>query len=88
MPQTIYQMPNTQQKVCMKPKAFWLHYNKPASRLVGRPRLTIHYNGKCHIVSHIVCMVPTWSRHRKQQPCFVMCGKGKLSIENDMAVIS
>jgi hypothetical protein len=56
-------------------KAFWFHYNKPASQRVGKPQITIHINNQCHIVDNIIVDVPTRGRIRKQQPYFVMAGK-------------
>ena len=76
------------EKPIMK-RAFWYHYNKPASRSAGQPRLTVHHSGKCHIVSEIVCNVPTQTRVRKTQPMCVIAGKGHLHITEDgVAVIS
>ena len=59
-----------------KPRAFWLHYNKPASASEGRNVLTVHYAGKCELVTDVVCGVLIQTRHRKQQPRCVLAGKG------------
>jgi len=57
-------------------KTFWYHYNKPASRKVGRPQISIHYNKVCHIVDNIICGVPTKGRITvRRQPHFVMVGR-------------
>lgn len=72
-----------------RPRAFWFHYNKPASSKAGAPRLTLHYKGVCHIVSNVSCNVPSRGRLRKAQPRFVMCGFGIVRIsKNGMAVIT
>ena len=70
-----------------RPKAFWFHYNKPASKQQGCNVLTIHYEGKCHLVHDISCHVPLATRHRKTQPHCVMAGVGVVSIEGDKAFI-
>ena len=59
----------------MKPKVFFFHYNKPASLAAGRPKLSVHFDGKCHIVDHLNCVVPIWSHHQKRQPRCIMKGK-------------
>ena len=56
-------------------KAFWFHYNKPESRRVGKPQITLHYQGSCHIIDNIDCKVPVRGRIRKTQPYWVMAGK-------------
>lgn len=58
-----------------KQKVFWFHYNKPMSTKYGRPKITIHYNGICHIANNIVCNVPTFGHLKKDQPKFVIKGK-------------
>ena len=58
-------------------RSFWFHYNKPASRIAGAPRLTIHWKGACHIVTGIRCLVPTESRIRRSQPHVVIAGKAE-----------
>lgn len=61
---------------------FWFHYNKPASKKAGRPKLTIHFRGKCQIVDEIICSRPTYTEERSQQPRCVVKGK-TTSIEID-----
>lgn len=56
-------------------RAFWFHYNKPASRKEGKPQITIHYKSACHIVDNVVCLVHTQGRIRNKQPHWVMAGK-------------
>lgn len=70
----------------MNKKAFWFHYNKPASRMLGKTQITVHYDGKCHIVDNVICNVPTKGRHRKTQPYWVMCGKTSEFILKDSTV--
>jgi hypothetical protein len=67
--------------------AFWFHYNKPASRKMGVPILTLHYQGACHFVRGIDCRVPVQTRERKRQPHLVMTGSGNVTISSDRAVI-
>jgi hypothetical protein len=67
--------------------AFWFHYNKPASRKMGAPVLTLHYQGACHFVRRIDCRVPVQTRERKRQPHLVMAGKGNVTISSNTAVI-
>lgn len=59
----------------MRPKAFWFHYNKPASAQAREPRMSVHWSGACHIVKDVVVEVPTRSRRRTRQPRVVMAGK-------------
>lgn len=68
--------------------AFWFHYNKPASRAAGEPRLTVHCQGACHIVRHIECHVPVRTRERKSQPHVVMAGTGSVRFLDDTAYIT
>ena len=57
-------------------KSFNFHYNKPESRKVGSPKLTIHYDKKCYIVDHIdIKNINIKSKHRKIQPYCVITGK-------------
>lgn len=57
-----------------KPKVFFFHYNKPASATAGKPKLSVHFQKKCHIVDHIECDVPCSTKHQKRQPRCVMKG--------------
>ena len=58
----------------MKPRAFFFHYNKPASMQAGRAQISVHYNNACHIVDNIVCNVTVRGRIKKTQPRFLMVG--------------
>lgn len=71
----------------MKPYSFYFHYNKPASKSAGHNILTIHYQGKCHLVHDIVCNVPIRTRKRKTQPRCVIAGKGVLTIKDNIGII-
>ena len=75
------------EKIKTKQYSFFYHYNKPASRVAGEPRLSIHYRGQCHIVNGLKCAVPTYSRVRTTQPHIVMAGRGNLTIQNGKAII-
>lgn len=60
-----------------RPKAysFWFHYNKPASMARGKPVVTLHYRGRCHLVNDLTISVPTETRARKRQPRLVVGGR-------------
>ena len=69
-------------------KIFYYHYNKPASKKLGKPILTIHWNDKCNLVEKIICNVPTWSHNRKHQPHCVIKGKANdIQFNNNVAII-
>lgn len=70
-----------------KARAFWFHYNKPASAQAGCPILTVHQAGVCRLVKGIKCAVPTETRLRKTQPRCVIAGKGVVTIVNRIAII-
>lgn len=73
----------------MRPKTFFFHYNKPQSTKAGKPQITVHYDGICHIVDNIICNVPTFGHLRTQQPRFVIKGKTKnFRIEKNIALIN
>lgn len=67
----------------MKTYAFNFHYNKPASLKAGKPRMSVHFRGKCHIVTDVMCLVPCWSKHRTRQPRCVMEGRAKDVVLNE-----
>lgn len=71
----------------MKPYSFFYHYNKPLSKSLGRTVLSIHYKKQCHFVHDVVINVPTKSRQRKTQPHCVICGKGVLTIKDNVGFI-
>jgi len=68
-------------------KSFWFHYNKPESKRIGHPVLTLHYEGKCHYVRSLSIDVPTYTRERSAQPHIVVAGRGVVSIDGDRAHI-
>jgi len=61
-------------------RAFNFHYNKPASQRAGRPQISVHFNGACHIVDNLYVGVATKGRINKRQPYFVMAGRGVVRI--------
>lgn len=71
-----------------RPRAFFYHYNRPASVAAGKPQISIHHSGRCHIVDRLDCKAPARSRIRQKQPRFVMAGSGHLQIEDGVAVIT
>lgn len=72
----------------MRKRAFWFHYNKPASRSQGKPQITIHYKGVCHIVDNLVYDGKIEGRIRKTQPHWVISGKTSgIEIKNNIAYI-
>lgn len=71
-----------------KPRAFYFHYNKAASRAAGKNILTIHYKKQCLLVEDIECSVPIKTRKRKTQPRCVICGRGVVNIVNNVAIIT
>lgn len=67
---------------------FWFHYNKPASKKAGHPKMSVHFKKTCHIVDGVIVSVPTWSSNRKTQPRLVIKGQAKkIQIENNIARI-
>lgn len=72
-----------------KTRAFWFHYNKPVSLTAGRPQISVHYRGRCHIVDNIECRVTTRGRVRKKQPRFVVAGVCRnMSVVDGVAIIT
>jgi hypothetical protein len=61
-----------------KPRAFFFHYNKPASRAAGAPVISLHVGGACHLVRNVDCLVPVKGRIRKAQPRWVMTGRAHI----------
>ena len=64
-------------------KAFFFHYNKPASQAAGEPRLSVHFRNRCAVVRAVECFVPVQSRNRKKQPRCVMYGRARDIIVGD-----
>jgi len=73
-----------------KVRIYTLHYNKPASKKAGKPQITVHYAGKCHIVDNVACSKLAWWGHiNKRQPVWVMKGKcNKMEIIDGIAYIT
>lgn len=70
-------------------RSFWYHYNKPATQKAGKPQITLHYQGACHIIDNIICNVKTMGRIRKSQPRWVIAGKAKeVTFKNKVAEIT
>lgn len=62
-------------------RAFFFHFNKPASRSAKKPKISVHTKGKCHIVDNVECEVPVKGRiNKRRQPHFVMAGRGVIKI--------
>lgn len=57
-----------------KPRTFWFHYNKPASKAQGRNVLTVHWMGKCHLVNSLSCDGHIETVARRQQPRCILKG--------------
>lgn len=57
-----------------KPKRFFYHYHKAASRAAGQNVLTIHWQNACHSVNHIVCEPSTETHTQKRQPHCIIRG--------------
>jgi hypothetical protein len=63
-------------------RVFFFHYNKPASKQAGRPRISVHWNKTCYIVDNVECDAPIKGHINKRQPYFVMKGLGVVYIVN------
>lgn len=68
--------------------AFWLHYNRPATRSAGSPKMTVHYRKQCLLVDGVVCGVPIRTRNRSKQPRVVMVGDGVVRVRDGVAYIT
>lgn len=66
----------------LKPRAFFFHYNKPASLAAKRPVISVHQDKVCHLTGNVDCRVPVQGRIRKTQPYFVMAGKGCVRVDD------
>ena len=73
----------------LKKYKFWFHYNKPASRTAGEPRLTVHFRDQCYLVNKVCCYgIDIVTRNNKKQPHCVVAGNATdLVIKNDVADI-
>ena len=61
----------------MRSYRFWYHYNKPLSKRMGRPTMTVHFKDRCIYADNIICHVPTETHQRKRQPRMVVRGFAK-----------
>jgi hypothetical protein len=57
-----------------KPKRFFFHYHKAASRAAGRNVLTIHWQNACHSVNEIKCDPSIETHTQKRQPHCILRG--------------
>lgn len=69
-------------------RRFFYHYNKPKSKQMGKPILSVHQSGVCHFVESVTCYTPTETRNNKRQPRCVVQGYGVVSIKGKKAVIT
>lgn len=68
---------------------FIFHYNKPESLKAGKPKISLHFNKKYHLVDNIVVNVKSGGRIRKSQPHFVIAGKAEsIEIIDDIAYLN
>lgn len=75
---------NTNKKI-----SFFYHYNKPESKRTGTEKISLHFQGKCHIVNNVDIRVPTYGKKRKEQPNFVVAGQANdIKIRNKIAYIT
>lgn len=61
----------------MSKKRFFYHYNKPASKQVGKAMVSVHVNKTCHIVDGSLLRINCPNEGKvnpKKQPHFVMQG--------------
>lgn len=72
-------------------RAFFFHFNKPASRRAKKPQWSVHFMDTCHIVDNVVfnnLVIKT--RTRKTQPIGVLAGKcspSKFRVEKGVAYL-
>ncbi len=67
---------------------FFYHYNKPASLKYNLPKLSLHFQNKCHILNKIICHVPTYSHNQKRQPRVIIKGNAReIKIVDNIATI-
>ncbi len=68
-------------------RVFW-HYNKPASRKLGKVQLTIHFKNKCQIVDKITNFtICETANHLRQPFCTVQSWAKWVTIDKGHAVI-
>ncbi len=49
-------------------RRFYFHYHK------AKDMMTVHWNGQCHSVLHVVCYARTETKRRARQPRLVIQG--------------
>jgi hypothetical protein len=72
----------------IKARAFFFHFNKPASMAAKKVVISVHWKGKCLLCDNIQIEVPTRGRLRKTQPRFVVVGKGVVRLTDGVAIIT
>ncbi len=55
-------------------RRIWWHYHKAASRAAKRNVLTVHWQGKCHLVNHVLCAIKLETHAQKRQPHCILRG--------------
>jgi hypothetical protein len=66
----------------MKKKRFFYHYYKQ------KKAMSVHFDGKCHVVMNIICNVPCETKWNDKQPNLVMRGfASKVLITDNVAYI-
>lgn len=53
---------------------FFLHYNKPLTKIRGVHTWSVHFKKRCYFTENIECKVATESKTNKTQPYVVMQG--------------
>ena len=67
----------------MKKRRFFYHYRRSTGGM------TVHYKGQCYPCKDVMCIVPTETYHRKDQPRLVIRGFCKaIRIEGDTIIIA
>lgn len=79
-------------KAVERPRAWNMHYNKPASAQAGKTRWTVHFMNVCHIVDRVVIgkNIGMETRERKTQPRGVLAGQclpSRFRVQNAIAYI-
>jgi hypothetical protein len=63
-------------------RRFFFHYHRQ------KKKMSVHFDGKCHVVESVGCLVPCETHYNKRQPFLVMRGFcNEVLIEKDLAVI-
>jgi len=57
-----------------KKRPFFFYYNKEESKNTGKPKLTLHIEGKTITLDNIQIKVPIKGHIRDSQPCFILKG--------------